>query len=101
MGGVRLHVLRMHEVRKSTPTHVHCSCPCLSPLDALNQPSPFGMNKPCAPRVITSYGRINFYEYFHSDTGRGVGAAHQTGWPGLVAALIQEMYERDPVPVSE
>ncbi len=44
--------------------------------------------------------RINFYEYFHGDTGRGVGAAHQTGWTGLVAALIQELYEADAVPVS-
>jgi len=30
-----------------------------------------------------------FYEYFHGDSGRGVGAAHQTGWTGLVAKLIQ------------
>jgi hypothetical protein len=33
---------------------------------------------------------ILFYEYFHGDNGRGVGAAHQTGWTGLVAHLIQE-----------
>ena len=26
-----------------------------------------------------------FYEYFHGDTGRGVGASHQTGWTGLIA----------------
>jgi hypothetical protein len=32
---------------------------------------------------------IYFYEYFHGDTGRGVGATHQTGWTGLVAKLIQ------------
>lgn len=30
-----------------------------------------------------------FYEYFHGDTGRGVGASHQTGWTALVAALLQ------------
>jgi len=30
-----------------------------------------------------------FYEYFHGDTGRGVGAAHQTGWTGLIAKLLQ------------
>jgi hypothetical protein len=30
-----------------------------------------------------------FYEYFHGDSGRGVGATHQTGWTGLVAKLIQ------------
>jgi len=30
-----------------------------------------------------------FYEYFHGDTGRGVGASHQTGWTGLIARLLQ------------
>jgi hypothetical protein len=30
-----------------------------------------------------------FHEYFHGDTGRGVGASHQTGWTGLVAMLLQ------------
>ena len=29
-----------------------------------------------------------FYEYFHGDTGGGLGAAHQTGWTALVADLI-------------
>jgi hypothetical protein len=32
---------------------------------------------------------VLFYEYFHGDTGRGVGASHQTGWSGLVALLLQ------------
>ncbi len=32
---------------------------------------------------------VYFYEYFHGDSGRGVGATHQTGWTGLVAKLIQ------------
>jgi hypothetical protein len=31
---------------------------------------------------------ILFYEYFHGDNGAGIGASHQTGWTGLVAALI-------------
>ncbi len=31
---------------------------------------------------------VLFYEYFHGDTGRGVGASHQTGWTGVVAELI-------------
>jgi hypothetical protein len=30
-----------------------------------------------------------FYEYFHGDNGAGIGASHQTGWTGLVAALIR------------
>jgi hypothetical protein len=32
---------------------------------------------------------ILFHEYFHGDTGRGLGASHQTGWTGLVAKLLQ------------
>jgi hypothetical protein len=32
---------------------------------------------------------VLFYEYFHGDNGRGVGASHQTGWTGLVAKLMQ------------
>jgi hypothetical protein len=32
---------------------------------------------------------VLFHEYFHGDTGRGVGASHQTGWTGLVANLLQ------------
>jgi hypothetical protein len=31
-----------------------------------------------------------FFEYFHGDTGRGLGASHQTGWTALVAELISE-----------
>ena len=33
---------------------------------------------------------ILFYEYFHGDTGEGLGASHQTGWTALVASLIDE-----------
>ncbi len=29
-----------------------------------------------------------FFEYFHGDTGKGLGASHQTGWTGLVARLL-------------
>ncbi len=34
-----------------------------------------------------------FYEYFHGDSGAGIGASHQTGWTGLVAKLIQQSGE--------
>ncbi len=30
-----------------------------------------------------------FYEYFHGDSGAGVGASHQTGWTGCIARIIQ------------
>ncbi len=36
---------------------------------------------------------VPFHEYFHGDTGRGVGASHQTGWTGLVAKLIEQSGE--------
>ena len=49
--------------------------------------------------VFGEYGRfqrdphfedyLHFYEYFHGDTGRGLGASHQTGWTGLIAKLLQ------------
>ena len=32
---------------------------------------------------------VPFYEYFDGDTGRGLGAAHQTGWTALVAVLLE------------
>jgi mannosylglycerate hydrolase MGH1-like protein len=31
---------------------------------------------------------LQFHEYFHGDTGAGIGASHQTGWTGLVAHLL-------------
>lgn len=40
-----------------------------------------------------------FHEYFHADTGAGLGASHQTGWTALVASLIDE-WRRPPVPSS-
>ncbi|HEV3200942.1 MAG TPA: glucosidase [Bryobacteraceae bacterium] len=33
---------------------------------------------------------ILFYEHFHGDTGRGVGASHQTGWTALVTRLLSK-----------
>jgi hypothetical protein len=33
---------------------------------------------------------ILFYEYFHGDTGEGLGASHQTGWTALVAKLLTQ-----------
>jgi Glycosyl hydrolase family 63 C-terminal domain len=32
-----------------------------------------------------------FYEYFHGDTGRGIGASHQTGWTALVATILRDL----------
>jgi hypothetical protein len=58
--------------------------------------------KGCRP-VLGHWGRFQsdpyfkdhvlFYEYFHGDSGRGVGASHQTGWTGLIAKLLQPRAE--------
>ena len=32
---------------------------------------------------------ILFYEYFHADSGKGLGASHQTGWTALVASMLR------------
>ncbi|WP_447641902.1 MULTISPECIES: MGH1-like glycoside hydrolase domain-containing protein [Chitinophagaceae] len=46
------------------------------------------------------YGRpenkdlLVFYEYFHGDNGRGLGASHQTGWTALVADLVDQVRDR-------
>ncbi len=41
------------------------------------------------------HGLIPFHEYFHGDTGMGLGASHQTGWTGLVADLIISRQDRE------
>jgi hypothetical protein len=37
--------------------------------------------------------RLLFHEYYHGDSGAGLGASHQTGWSGLIALLL---HSRDP-----
>ncbi|RYF94444.1 MAG: glucosidase, partial [Chitinophagaceae bacterium] len=47
------------------------------------------------------YGNYSwFYEYFHGDNGRGLGASHQTGWTALVAELISEYGENVKTNIS-
>jgi hypothetical protein len=31
---------------------------------------------------------VQFFEYFHGDTGAGLGASHQTGWTGIIARMM-------------
>ena len=38
---------------------------------------------------------ILFHEYFHGDTGAGLGASHPTGWTALVATLLQQTEPRE------
>ena len=40
--------------------------------------------------------QVMFSEYFDGDTGRGLGASHQTGWTALVAKMIRQLYTYQP-----
>ena len=40
---------------------------------------------------------VLFHEYFHGDTGRGLGASHQTGWTALITRCIEKTVTRVPV----
>ncbi|MCC7179161.1 MAG: glucosidase [Acidobacteria bacterium] len=44
---------------------------------------------------------VPFHEYFHGDTGAGIGASHQTGWTALVAKLLQQSGEREPAGAAD
>ncbi len=44
--------------------------------------------------------RLLFHEYFHGDTGRGLGASHQTGWTGLIALLLSPFQPKDTTVVA-
>ncbi|MCA9049078.1 MAG: glucosidase, partial [Planctomycetaceae bacterium] len=35
---------------------------------------------------------ILFYEYFHGESGKGLGASHQTGWTALAAQLLEKLH---------
>lgn len=39
---------------------------------------------------------VYFNEYFHGDSGKGLGANHQTGWTGVIAKVIQQLYITAP-----
>lgn len=46
------------------------------------------------PRNIED-GKYLFYEYFHPDTGRGMGASHQSGWTSLIANIIDSLHRKE------
>jgi hypothetical protein len=37
---------------------------------------------------------VHFHEYFHGDSGQGLGASHQTGWTALVVRCLQDIARR-------
>lgn len=58
-----------------------------------NGSRPFNGGVPKLQRDPNFRDLFLFYEYFNGDDGAGLGAAHQTGWTGLVAKLVQQMSE--------
>src|ERR1700736_5225332 len=52
-----------------------------------------GQDQPAFAELRRGEHRFWFHEYFHGDTGAGLGASHQTGWTGLIAKLIQQQGE--------
>ncbi|MGI8664500.1 MAG: MGH1-like glycoside hydrolase domain-containing protein [Jatrophihabitans sp.] len=67
-------------------------------LIALFRPSGPGGRRPSDPRDVGDgplwQAHPSFSEYFHGDTGVGLGASHQTGWTALVAHLICDRTRR-------
>ena len=47
-------------------------------------------HRPYAGKEATFPDDLLFYEYFDGETGKGLGASHQTGWTGLVAKLLEQ-----------
>ena len=43
---------------------------------------------------------VLFHEYFHPETGRGLGASHQTGWTALVMRCLRDLQVREAAPVA-
>ena len=37
---------------------------------------------------------VLFHEYFHAETGQGLGASHQTGWTALVTGILSDLAAR-------
>jgi hypothetical protein len=59
---------------------------------------PYGGERRPKPACSTQgdsswHDSLLFYEYFHGDIGRGVGASHHTGWTGVIAMLLQPQQE--------
>ncbi|MCX5662700.1 MAG: glucosidase [Planctomycetota bacterium] len=55
---------------------------------------PIYMQKPHLQHEATFREPLIFHEYFDGDTGRGLGASHQTGWTGLIGALLSPLHEQ-------
>ena len=60
--------------------------------DTLNKRPMFGEEKRFQTDPLFR-DHLFFYEYFHGNTGKGLGASHQTGWTGFVAKLLMQLHQ--------
>ena len=67
---------------------LHAAADLAARLVSLFLPGPDGRRPAFDPPHPAFADCLWFHEYFHGDTGRGLGASHQTGWTALVANLI-------------
>lgn len=70
-------------------------------LVSIFEKDPDGMRRSNADHPVYQHDEhfkdlVLFYEYFHGDNSRGVGASHQTGWTGVVAELINRIHVTSP-----
>ena len=43
---------------------------------------------------------LDFHEYFHGETGCGLGASHQTGWTALVTRCLEDLAQVPGLPLD-
>ncbi|HEX2973835.1 MAG TPA: hypothetical protein VHP11_15995, partial [Tepidisphaeraceae bacterium] len=78
------------------------ACELADRLCRLFVPEPVGL-RPCNGRDLRFAtdphfkDLVLFYECFHGDTGRGLGASHQTGWTSLITRLLEMAAQRRPL----
>jgi hypothetical protein len=57
-------------------------------------------DRPPIPAAPGAEEALLFHEFFDGDTGRGLGASHQTGWTALILNLLHTRARRSPAPPS-
>ena len=65
-------------------------------LVAMFVPTSPGAQPPAAGNDVWPEGLLWFHEYFHGETGKGLGASHQTGWTSLVVDLLLHQAHLEP-----
>ena len=66
--------------------------PNSKPIDYAATAASLDADDPNRPRRVLGFrDLVLFYEHFHGDNGRGIGASHQTGWTALVTRCLEKI----------